>query len=212
MKIIYITGGVGSGKSEVMRVLQEDFNAEIMKADDIAHDLMEPGTECLKKLTEKYGTGFLDENGAIDRPAFARLIFSDEAILNGVNEIVHPMVWYEIIDRIHKSDKKLAVVEAAIPDKYGIVPFDETWYVYTSEENRIKRLMASRGYSEEKCRDIIKNQVSEDYYRGLANRVIDNNGTVEDICRQLKTIICDLENESAEEQSVVESEASKSCE
>lgn len=189
MKIIYITGGVGSGKSEVMRVLQEDFDAEIMKADDIAHDLMEPGTECLRKLTEKYGTDFLDENGAIDRPAFARLIFSDEAILNGVNEIVHPMVWYEIMDRIHKSDKKLAVVEAAIPDKYGIVPFDETWYVYTSVENRIKRLMASRGYSEEKCRDIIKNQVSEDYYRTLASRVIDNNGTVENITAQLTEIL-----------------------
>lgn len=67
--------------------------------------------------------------------------------------------------------------------------FDEIWYVYTSVENRIKRLMASRGYSEEKCRGIMANQASEDDYRSFATRVLDNNGGIEDIRKQIASFL-----------------------
>lgn len=69
--------------------------------------------------------------------------------------------------------------------------FDEIWYIFTSRENRIKRLMESRGYSREKCLEIMANQVSEDEYRAQADRVIDNNETVEEIRTQIKSYIHD---------------------
>ena len=67
MKIISITGGVGSGKSEVLRVLQEEFDAEIIKADEVAHQLMEPGKQGYQHVVEALGDSFLNKDGSIDR-------------------------------------------------------------------------------------------------------------------------------------------------
>ena len=80
-------------------------------------------------------------------------------------------------------------MEAALYDNEHNAMFDEIWYVYTSVENRIKRLMASRGYSEEKCRGIMANQASEDDYRSFATRVLDNNGGIEDIRKQIASFL-----------------------
>ena len=175
MKIISITGGVGSGKSEVLRVLQEEFDAEIIKADEVAHQLMEPGKKGYQHVVEALGDSFLNKDGSIDRKKLAALI--------------HPMAWEEIRYAINHSDKEIIVVEAALYDDEHNAMFDEIWYVYTSVENRIKRLMASRGYSEEKCRGIMANQASEDDYRSFATRVLDNNGGIEDIRKQIASFL-----------------------
>lgn len=99
------------------------------------------------------------------------------------------MVWSEIEYAIAHSDKNLVAVEAALFDEEHNAMFDEIWYIFTSRENRIKRLMESRGYSREKCLEIMANQVSEDEYRAQADRVIDNNETVEEIRTQIKSYI-----------------------
>ena len=179
MKIISITGGVGSGKSEVLRVLQEEFDAEIIKADEVAHQLMEPAL----------GDSFLNKDGSIDRKKLAALIFQNKEAVETMNAIIHPMAWEEIRYAINHSDKEIIVVEAALYDDDHNAMFDEIWYVYTSVENRIKRLMASRGYSEEKCRGIMANQASEDDYRSFATRVLDNNGGIEDIRKQIASFL-----------------------
>lgn len=185
MKVISITGGVGSGKSEVLRVLKEEFGARIILADEVAHQLMEPGQKGYQKVVEALGTSFLMEDGSVDRKKLAAVIFSDKKALETMNSIIHPMVWDEIQQEINCSKEQYVVVEAALFDEEHNAMFDEIWYVYTSKENRIRRLMASRGYSEEKCLDIMKNQASEDEYRRLAKHVLDNNGTVEEIRGQI---------------------------
>ena len=106
-----------------------------------------------------------------------------------MNAIIHPMAWEEIRYAINHSDKEIIVVEAALYDDEHNAMFDEIWYVYTSVENRIKRLMARRGYSEEKCRGIMANQASEDDYRSFATRVLDNNGGIEDIRKQIASFL-----------------------
>ena len=164
-KIIGITGGVGAGKSSVLAVLKNDFGAKIILADLVAHDLMEPGSLGLRKVTEALGTSFFTPDGAVDRKALADLIFRDKEALKTMNSIIHPLVW---------KTKNF---------------FDELWYVYTTKENRIVRLMENRGYSREKCEDIIGRQASEEEYRALCSRVIDNNGDESDIKRQLKEIL-----------------------
>ena len=189
MKVISITGGVGSGKSEVLRILQEQFGADIIIADQVAHQLMEPGKKGYNHVVEALGTAFLNADGSIDRKKLAELIFKDKESIETMNSIIHPMAWKEIRYAIDHSDKELVVVEAALFDEEHNSMFDEIWYVYTSRENRIARLMASRGYSREKCLKIMANQVSEEEYRRQAGHVIDNNGTVEEIRTQIEQIL-----------------------
>lgn len=188
-KIIGITGGVGAGKSSVLAVLKEDFGAKIILADLVAHDLMEPGSEGLKKVTEALGTSFLDPDGSVDREALADVIFRNKDALNTMNSIIHPLVWKTMKEAAEASEEQLVIIEAAVFDTAPKDLFDELWYVYTTKENRIIRLMENRGYSREKCEDIIGRQASEEEYRALCDRVIDNNGDESDIKRQLREIL-----------------------
>ena len=176
-KIIGITGGVGAGKSSVLAVLKEDFGAKIILADLVAHDLMEPGSLGLRKVTEALGTSFLTPDGAVDRKALADLIFRDKEALKTMKE------------EAEAASENLVIIEAAVFDTAPKNFFDELWYVYTTKKNRIVRLMENRGYSREKCEDIIGRQASEEEYRALCSRVIDNNGDESDIKRQLKEIL-----------------------
>ena len=150
---------------------------------------MEPGKKGYGRVVAAFGTSLLSADGSIDRKRMAELIFSDKDSIEKMNSIIHPMVWSEIEYAIAHSDKNLVAVEAALFDEEHNAMFDEIWYIFTSRENRIKRLMESRGYSREKCLEIMANQVSEDEYRAQADRVIDNKETVEEIRTQIKSYI-----------------------
>ena len=188
-RIVGITGGVGAGKSSVLAILKDSFGAKVILADLVAHDLMEPGSEGLNRVTEALGTSFIREDGAVDRKALAEIIFHDAKALETMNSIIHPMVWETIREEALKCEESLVIVEAAVFDTAPEGLFDEMWYVYTTEENRILRLMESRGYTREKCESIIAKQDSEEQYRNRCGRVLDNNGTAEDIKRQLEEIL-----------------------
>ena len=188
-KIIGITGGVGAGKSSVLDILKNTFGARVILADLGAHDLMEPGMDGLKRVVDALGDSFIREDGTVDRKALADIIFNDENALKTMNGIIHPMVWEWIRAEALSCEETFVIVEAAIFDTAPEGLFDEIWYVYTTEENRIERLMASRGYTREKCISIIKKQDSEEVYRNRAHRTIDNNGSAEDTEKQLKEIL-----------------------
>ena len=188
-KIIGITGGVGAGKSTVLTVLREDFGARVILADLVAHDLMEPGKEGLARVVEALGDSFLLPDGSVDRKALAEIIFRDASALETMNRIIHPMVWETITKEALSCEEKLVIVEAAVFDTAPQGLFDEMWYVYTTKENRILRLMESRGYTKEKCENIIAKQDSEEMYRSRCQRVIDNNGTAEDAKVQIEEIL-----------------------
>ena len=188
-KVIGLTGGVGSGKSRVLNILNEEFGACVIQADEVAKRLEEPGQEGYKKIIEALGTGFLDENGSIDRGKLADLIFKDKGALGTIKSIIHPLVWNEIQNEIRTASEPLVVVEAALLAKNGDDIYDELWYVYTSRDNRIRRLLENRGYSREKSESIMDNQPSDQLFFELSDRVIDNNGTLDDLRRQLREIL-----------------------
>lgn len=188
-RIIGITGGVGAGKSSVLEILKTKYGAKILLADLVAHELMEPGSEGLKRVVDALGNGFLKGDGSVDRKALADLLFRDPQALKQVNSIIHPMVWEYMKSCARESEQSLIVIEAAVFDTAPAGLFDEIWYVYTSEENRIRRLMESRGYTREKCESIIKRQDSEAAYRKIADRMIDNNKTAKETEQQIKEIL-----------------------
>lgn len=184
MKVLGITGGVGSGKSEVLHYLEKEYKAVVCQLDEVAKELQKQGGICYQKIIKAFGTGILGEDRELDRQKLASIIFRDEEKRKILNEIVHPEVkrWVER-DMIEKEERKvpLYVIEAALLPEAGyedICP--ELWYIYAREDVRRKRLKDSRGYSDEKISRMMAAQSSEDVFRQACRTVIDNSGTFED--------------------------------
>ena len=190
MKFIGITGGVGAGKSAVLDYLANRPGVRVMLADEIAHELMEPGTDCYEQIRQAFPEhDIYKEDGQFDRIKLAKVIFSDENKRGRMNGIVHPAVKAYVIaePKRERQEGKLAllVLEAAllIEEHYDEI-CDELWYIYTTEENRRARLKASRGYSDAHVDRVFASQLSEEEYRRHCRVVIDNNGTLEETLTQ----------------------------
>ena len=147
MRFIGITGGVGAGKSEILGYLAKKPDTRVMLADEIAHELMSPGTECYDRICETFGAEdiFLPQGG-LNRGKLAAVIFSDEAKRRQMNAIVHPAVRVYVEKEAAREKqggkRKLLVLEAAllIEEHYDEI-CDELWYIYTREDIRRERLM-----------------------------------------------------------------------
>lgn len=188
-KVIGVTGGVGSGKSRILLLLEEEYHALVIRADDVAKELEEPGMPGYQAIVKALGSGILNSESRIDREKLSRWMFQNESVLKTVNELIHPMTWQAVKERIQASNQSLTVVEAALFRKNQDDIYDELWYVYTSRHNRIKRLKQSRNYSEEKSKQIMKSQPAEEEFRSICTHVIDNNGSFEDTKRQVGILL-----------------------
>lgn len=191
MRFIGITGGVGAGKSALLKYIKENFNARVMLADEIAHEVMEPGGACYNELRGLFeGMDAFDGKGSIDRLKMAQIIFKEPELRAKLNAIVHPAVKQYVIENAElerkKGDIDILILEAAllIEEKYYDI-CDELWFIYTSEQTRRERLKESRGYSDEKIDQIIKSQLTEETFRKYCRVEIDNNGTLESACEQI---------------------------
>ena len=197
MKIIGITGGVGAGKSKVLSYIGEHYRCRIIRADEVAHLLYEKEQVCYNALVELLGERILCDDGAIDKAKMAELIFGDESLLAGVNAIVHPAVKNYIIEQIAyeraRNEADYFFIEAAllIEDHYDEI-VDELWYIHSDEAVRKERLYQHRGYSEKKAADIMEGQLSEEAFRQHCQRVIINNGDLEETYQQIDAIMGDL--------------------
>ncbi len=194
MKIIGITGGVGSGKSEVLNILENDYHAKIIQSDHVAHELMVPGAKSYDAIVYAFGNKILNDDQTINRPALGEIVFHDETKLSLLNSITHKNVDEEILARIDAFGKEepdgLVVVESALLVGAGYEKkFDQLWYIYTREEVRYERLKASRGYSDEKIAQMIAKQQSEEQFKSMASHVIDNSGDLADTKAQIAKIL-----------------------
>lgn len=203
MKLIGVTGGVGSGKSEILKYMKEKYNCRVLMADDAARALEAPGGAVygpLLALLEQYGplkegsgeegNHILLPDGRINNPEMARRIFSNPELLEKVNALVHPAVKEYILEEFRKEREagtySFFVIEAALLIECGYgKDVDSMWYIYCESEERRRRLTASRGYSDEKIDNIMKSQLGEELYRKNSDVVIDNSGALQDSCRQV---------------------------
>lgn len=190
MKVIGITGGVGSGKTALLNYIGQNYKCRILLADETAHKAKEPGQPCYEKLVMLLSPDILNEDGTIHKGKMAARIFESKELLTKVNQIIHPAVKERILEEIKKAkeagDVDFFFVEAALLIECGYLSLvDEMWYIYAREEIRRKRLGASRNYSDEKIDAIMKSQLSEEGFRQHCTFVIDNNGDLEAACRQI---------------------------
>lgn len=189
-KIIGITGAVGSGKSSVLDLMEERFPIRILKADELGHEAYRRDTKEYEKIVSHFGNGILTGNREIDRKKLGALAFKNPDCLEWLNHFIHPYVRKRIVNEIALAKKqdgwKLFFLESAILLENGYEDIcNEFWYIHVSEENRKKRLIKGRGYSEEKVEEILKNQMDESYFRRKCRVVIDNNGKIEDTLKQI---------------------------
>ena len=192
--VIGIFGGIGSGKSLVLGILKNDYAAYVIEADKKAHELYEIGEDIYKELVGLCSDKILDQDKSINRKVLADLLYNDKELLAKVNSIVHPRVWERIEEEALEKQKEFSyvVVEAAIlPDKkYDI--YDETWYIYSDEATRRKRLKESRAYSDMQIDVIIEKQASEEEYCRFCDRVIENNSSPEQLKYKIAMAIEDI--------------------
>lgn len=193
MKILGITGGVGSGKSAVLDYLEAEYHAVICQLDDVARMLQQNGQVCFTKIVETFGENVIGKDQELDRQKLSEIVFSDAKKLQQLNEIVHPEVKQWVIRDIadkEKSGVSLYVIEAALLPTAGYETIcDEMWYIYTNEKVRTERLKASRGYSEERIRNMIASQPKEEIFRKACCAVIENSGIFEDTKRQIGELL-----------------------
>lgn len=188
MRVIGITGGVGSGKSEVLRYLKEAHGAWVCQMDETAKELQRKGTTCFRCIVEHFGERVVSAEGELDRAALSGIVFSDERELQALNEIVHPEVIRQVrgdIEEKRAQGLEFYVVEAALLPDVGRELCDELWYIYTEEKVRRERLKASRGYTDERITQMIASQPGEERFRSACTAVIDNSGDFEDTKRQI---------------------------
>lgn len=193
MKIVGITGGVGSGKSRVLSFLETYYHAFVCQADQVAWKQQEPGQICYEHIVTHFGAHILREDGTIDRQKLGQLVFGNQKELSVLNQIVHPEVRTQICRLITQEKAKgtsLFVLEAALLLEAGYDEIcDEVWYIYADEAVRRKRLEESRGYSKEKTDAIMASQISEACFREHAQVIIDNSGSFEITCEEIKKVM-----------------------
>lgn len=191
MKVYGITGGAGTGKSEVIRLLRDEFNGYVIMADEVARELTMKDNISYRLIVEHFGPEVLADDGEIDRKKLADYVFHHKEALEQLNSMTHPYVKAEILRQIAAARESgqyaFAALEAALLLECGYENIcDEFWYVYTRPEIRRQRMKETRNYSDEKVDAIMKNQLPDAVFFERCQFIIENNTTLADVYEQLK--------------------------
>jgi len=187
VQIIALTGGIASGKSTVSARLAE-HGAVIVDADRLAREVVEPGQPALAQIVAEWGEGMLLADGTVNRPALGALVFGDKTALLRLNGITHPAVWARAKQLFAEAEaaNPAAIVVYDVPllvEASGDRPlrFDRVVVVNTSRDERIRRLITDRGMTEAEAKARIGAQASDDQRLAVADVVLDNGGSKEDL-------------------------------
>jgi dephospho-CoA kinase len=190
VKLVGLTGGVGSGKSTVAAILRE-LGAEVVDADEASHAVYEPGTPGFAAVVRDFGEGYV-RKGRIDRDALGELVFKDSDARRRLNSIVHPLVRDWMAQRTAEALERGAdVVVQDVPllfeNKLEEL-FSTVVLVWVPEEVQVERLVGGRGFTPERAREVIAAQMPIDAKRSRATHVIDNSGTKESTRLQVERL------------------------
>lgn len=191
--VIGLTGNIATGKSTILKYLAEK-GASIIDADKLAHRVMEPGGAAYEAVVRSFGEEILNEDGTINRKRLGDLVFSDTSALGRLEKLVHPKVFDLGNQEIDNAKSSLVILEAIKLLEAGLMVTlcDEVWVVISSFTNQLRRLMEHREMDEAKAQRIIEIQPPQAAKVNQADRVIENNGALDDLYAQLDTIWAEL--------------------
>ncbi|MDL4820598.1 dephospho-CoA kinase [Actinomadura opuntiae] len=184
-----LTGGIGSGKSEVSARLDRR-GAVVIDADKIAREVVEPGTPGLAAVVAEFGEDVLLPSGALDREKVGRIVFADPDRLAALNAIVHPLVGERMQELMDAAPADAIVVyDVPLLAENGLAGmYDAVVVVDAPEETQLDRLTSRRGMTEEDARARMANQATREQRRAVATHVIDNSGTLDDLKSQVDAL------------------------
>jgi dephospho-CoA kinase len=182
---IGLTGGIGSGNSTVSALLAAR-GAVVIDADRIAREVLEPGTPGLAAVVEAFGAQVLRDDGALDRPALAGVVFADPAARKRLDGIVHPLVRARAVELAAEAPEGAVVVHDVplLVETGQAGSYDVVLVVRADPEVRVRRLV-QRGLTEEDARARIAAQATDEQRRAVADVVLDNDGTEEELAAQV---------------------------
>jgi dephospho-CoA kinase len=190
MKVLGLTGGIGSGKSMVASMLTQ-LGADVIDADRIAREVVEPGQPALKEIATAFGTDILLPDGRLDRGKLARIIFADPVARGTLNAITHPRIRERMDAEISARRSRAGVLVVDIPLLYEndrTRAVETVIVVWVDLKTQLRRLQERDGLSVEEARQRIAAQMPLDEKRAGADVVIDNSGSREKTRRQVEAV------------------------
>ena len=194
MLLVGLTGGIGSGKSTVARML-EKRDAVVFDADVLAREVVEPGTPGHAAVIERFGANVLAPGGELDREALASIVFADPAARRDLEAIVHPEVRRRFAEgsEAYRDTDRIVIFSAPLLVETGMhSAFDVLVVVSASTATQIDRLMRDRGMSEDAVRSRIAAQATPETRAEVADVLVDNEGTIEELEQQVDRLWSDL--------------------
>lgn len=189
MLTIGLTGGIGSGKSEVAGMFNQ-LGVPVIDADVIAHELVEPGTEALSEITAAFGETILTSEGTLDRAKLAGIVFNKPDMKQQLETIIHPRVREQIkaYKDAHKNEPYIIVVIPLLLESEQRDLVDRVLVVNAAETVRIQRVQSRDGRGEEQIRSIMRNQADDAQRRAAADDNIDNSGSLDDLMTSVRRL------------------------
>jgi dephospho-CoA kinase len=183
--IIGLTGGIGSGKSTVCQMFR-DLGITIIDADQIAREIVAPGSDELKKIIEKFGVSLLKNDNTLNRDALRTLIFNNSSAKKWLEDLLHPVIYQTMIDRAQQADSPYVILDIPLlAETLKNQPIhireyiDRILVIDTTEALRISRLKNHNRYPEDVIKKIINQQASQKERSAIADDVIENNEAIE---------------------------------
>jgi dephospho-CoA kinase len=188
MKVIGLTGGIGTGKSSVAKVLQE-LGAVLISADRLGHQAYSPNTQTWREVVEAFGPEILSPGGEINRHKLGAIVFADPQALKKLNSIVHPQIRRlaeQKLQELRRQKVDTIVVEAALLFEAGWDSLvDEVWVTYAPEEIVLTRLQGRDGLSRQEVQKRINSQLPFDERARRSSVIINNSGTLQELRDQV---------------------------
>jgi dephospho-CoA kinase len=185
---IGITGGIGSGKSEVTRYLRS-LGEYVICADEVSKQIVEPGEEGSRALRQAFGDSFFLENGKLDRKKLAAEVFNNNERLKLLNDTLHPLI-LKRINSLAKSHNGRVFIDAALLIQTDInKTVDRIWLVVADTHTRVMRVMKRDGLTAKEVERRIKSQLSDEDMTPYADEIIDNSGSIDALHRRIDELI-----------------------
>jgi dephospho-CoA kinase len=180
MKVIGLTGGIASGKSTVARILEE-CGAAVIDADQLAREVVAPGTPAHGAIVAEFGTAILKPDRTVDRKALGRIVFADPDARRRLEGITHPAIRRraeEKLAELRRAGTPVVIYMAALLIEANAASrVDEIWVVYADRETQLSRLMARDGIGRDEALQRLAAQMPMDEKKEYGTVVIDNRGT-----------------------------------
>lgn len=194
-KIIGITGGIASGKSTVTDFLRK-AGYEVIDADQVVHELQEPGGRLYQALVAAFGEGILTAEGRLDRPKLGAMIFGSPELLEKSSQLQNAIIWEELARRRDDlaGTEQVFFMDIPLLFEQGYEGwFDQVWLVDVSRETQLKRLMARNQLSQEAAQQRLAAQLTSEERRNKTDWIIDNNGSLEATQNQINSLLQQIE-------------------